>query len=327
LSRTEIVPGAFFEYTWTAGERLVVVAGLRGDHHNLYGNFASPRLHVRYSLAEETSIKLVAGRGFRTANVFMEQLGSWASNRRWDIQENLAPEVATNLGLNLVSKFRLNSRDASLSLDGYFTNFDNRIIVDLYNSPHEVSIYNLNNSGGYPSRSSSTTVQLEFDWSFHRRLDVRAAYRWVDAVTGYASGDFDAGNGFEMQHDPYVSKHRAFTQWSYASKASKEGYQTRIDATVQWVGPQALPVPGGMASMHPSVSPSFTQVNLQFTQMYPGNLEFYIGVENLTNVKQMSPIAGTNDGGLDLENFDASLVYGPILGRMTYAGLRWTLGS
>ena len=134
ISRTEIVPGAFFEYTWTAGERLVVVAGLRGDHHNLYGNFASPRLHVRYSLAEETSIKLVAGRGFRTANVFMEQLGSWASNRRWNIQPDLAPEVATNLGLNLVSKFRLNSRDASPSLDGYFTNFDNRIIVDLYNS-------------------------------------------------------------------------------------------------------------------------------------------------------------------------------------------------
>jgi hypothetical protein len=79
--------------------------------------------------------------------------------------------------------------------------------------------------------------------------------------------------------------------------------------------------------MHPSVSPSFTRVNLQLTQVLPGNLELYIGVENLPNVKQMSPIDGTNDGGLDLENFDASLVYGPILGRMSYAGLRWTLGS
>ena len=322
LARTEIVPGAFFEYTWTAGERLVVVAGLRGDYHNLHGTFASPRLHVRYSLAEETSIKLVAGRGFRTANVLMEQLGSWASNRRWDIQQDLDPEIATNLGVNLVSKFRLNSRDASLSLDGYYTNFDNRIIVDLYNSPHEVSIYNLNNSGGYQSRSSSKTVQLEFDWSFHRRMDVRAAYRWVDAVTGYASGD-----GFEMQQDPFVSKHRAFTQWSYASRETTEGKQTRIDATIQWVGSQAMPVPGGMASMHPSVSPSFTQVNLQFTKVLPGNLELYIGVENLTNVKQMSPIAGINDDGTVGENFDASLVYGPIMGRMTYAGLRWTLGN
>jgi outer membrane receptor for ferrienterochelin and colicin len=322
LARLEIVPGAFFEYTWTAGERLVVVAGLRGDYHNLHGTFVSPRLHVRYSLAEETSIKFVAGRGFRTANVFMEQLGSWASNRRWDIQQDLDPEVATNVGVNLVSKFRLNSRDASLSLDGYFTDFDNRIIVDLYNSPHEVSIYNLNNSGGYQSRSSSKTVQLEFDWSFHRRLDIRAAYRWVDAVTGYASG-----TGFEMKQDPFVSKHRAFTQWSYASKEKSAGNQTRIDATIQWVGPQALPVPGGMANMHPSVSPSFTQVNLQFTQVLPGNIELYIGVENLTNVIQMSPIAGINDDGLDLENFDASLIYGPIMGRMTYAGLRWTLGK
>ena len=340
LSRTEIVPGAFFEYTWTPLERLVVVAGLRGDHHNLYGNFASPRLHVRYSLAEETSIKLVAGRGFRTANVFMEQLGSWASNRRWDIQEDLAPEVATNVGVNLISKFRLNSRAASISLDGYFTNFDNRIVVDLYNSPQEVSIYNLNNSGGYQSRSSSTTVQLEFDWSLHRRLDIRAAYRWVNAVTGYASGDFDAENGFEMQQDPYVSIHRAFTQLSYASKASKDGKQTRIDATVQWVGPQALPIPGAMEmemvpgepmepmqNMHPSISPSFVQVNLQLTQVLPGNLELYIGVENMTNVMQMSPIAGVNEGVLNLENFDASLIYGPIMGRLSYAGLRWTLGS
>jgi outer membrane receptor protein involved in Fe transport len=147
----------------------------------------------------------------------------------------------------------------------------------------------------------------------------------VNAVTGYASGDFD--DGFEMQQDPFVSKHRAFTQWSYASKEKAAGSQTRIDATIQWVGPQAMPVPGGMASMHPSVSPSFTQVNLQFTKVLPGNLELYIGVENLTNVRQMSPIAGINDNGLDLENFDASLIYGPVMGRMTYAGLRWTLGQ
>ena len=339
LVRTEIVPGAFFEYTWTAGERLVVVAGLRGDHHNMYGAFASPRLHLWYSIAEETSLKLVAGRGFRTANVFMEQLGTWASNRRWDIQQELQPEIATNLGLNLVSKFRLNSRDASLSLDGYWTEFDNRIVVDLYSSPHAISVYNLNDVNGYNGRSNSKTVQLEFDWSLHRRFDLRAAYRWVDAMTSFAES-----NGYVMKRDPFVSQHRAFTQWSYSSRASKDGRQTRVDATVQWVGPQALPEPDPMGmgmvdgepinpmdpdmeNMHPAISPSFTQVNLQITQALPGALELYIGVENLTNIKQMSPIVGITGDGLDMENFDASLVYGPIMGRMSYAGLRWTLGA
>jgi outer membrane receptor for ferrienterochelin and colicins len=338
LTRTEIVPGAYCEYTWTPNERLTVVSGLRADYHNLYGTFVTPRLHLRYLLAEDISMKLVAGKGFRTANVFMEQLGSWASNRSWNLQQDLEPEIATNVGLNFVSKFNLNSRDASLSLDGYFTNFENKIIVDLYHSPHEVRIYNLTNSGGYKARSSSKTVQLEFDWSFHRRMDVRAAYRWVDAVTGYAES-----NGFEMQQDPFISKHRVFTQLSYASKETLEGKQIRIDATTQWIGSQALPIPDGismgmdpgnpmepmepMENMHPSVSPSFAQLNIQFTQILPGNLELYIGVENVTNVKQMSPIAGVNDGVLELENFDASLVYGPIMGRMSYAGLRWTLGE
>ncbi|MGY8917969.1 MAG: hypothetical protein ACKVJ6_06825, partial [Flavobacteriales bacterium] len=112
--------------------------------------------------------------------------------------------------------------------------FDNRIVVDLYSSPHAISVYNLNDVNGYNGRSNSKTVQLEFDWSLHRRFDLRAAYRWVDAMTSYAES-----NGYVMKRDPFVSQHRAFTQWSYSSRASKDGRQTRVDATVQWVGPQA----------------------------------------------------------------------------------------
>ena len=318
LSRTEIVPGSFFEYTWTANERLVVVAGVRGDYHNMYGAFASPRLHARYSLAEETSIKIVAGRGFRTANVFMEQLGTWASNRRWVIQGELKPEVATNVGFNLVSKFRLNSRDASISLDGYWTEFENRVVADMYNSPHGIMIYN-------SAESRSTTLQLEFDWSMHRRVNVRAAYRWVDAQTNYQ----DTIPG--LIQDPYVSNHRAFTQWSYASKEGVDGDQTRIDATIQWVGPQALPRPSAGFSDHDSYyakSPAFTQVNIQLSRNIHTGFELYAGIENLLDVKQENPIVGTNyPDDLDNASFDASLVYGPIFGKMSYVGLRWTLGA
>ena len=320
LARTEIVPGGFFEYTWTANDRLVVVAGLRGDLHNMYGAFASPRIHARYSLAEEISLKIVAGRGFRTANVMMEQLGSWASNRRWDISGELEPEVATNVGFNFVSKFILNSRDASISLDGYWTEFENRIIVDLW-QPEYIKIYNSNSDKSY-----SKTLQLEFDWSAHRRLDIRAAYRWVDAQTEYS----DLLPQGETMRDPFVATHRAFTQWSYASREGKEGQQTRVDATLQWIGNQSLPQPLESASdidFHPAESPAFTQLNLQVSQTLPGALELYVGVENLLNVKQDSPIVGAAYPDEFNRNFDASLVYGPIFGRMTYAGLRWTLGE
>lgn len=317
LQRTEVVPGAYFEYTWTPGERLSVVSGLRGDVHNLYGTFFTPRLHARYSLTEETSIKLVAGRGFRTANVFMEQLGVWASNRSWELTEDLQPEVATNLGLNLVSKFRLNSREASLSIDGYWTEFDNRVIVDLFTSPNKIYIYN---SEGADSRSK--TLQAEFDWAMHRRLDLRLAYRWVDAETLYRLDSAPT-------QDPYISEHRAFSQLSYASKKQKDGKQIRVDGTFQWIGAQRLPQPSVDASdfeYHLPISPAFTQVNLQISRMFSNDFELYAGVENLLNVKQENPIVGSMHPDEFEDTFDASLVYGPIFGRMTYAGLRWTVG-
>jgi outer membrane receptor for ferrienterochelin and colicin len=42
------VPGAFFEYTFTPNEKWSMVAGLRGDNNNLFGDFITPRLNIRY---------------------------------------------------------------------------------------------------------------------------------------------------------------------------------------------------------------------------------------------------------------------------------------
>ena len=48
-------------------------------------------------------------------------------------------------------------------------------------------------------------------------------------------------NYTEMRRDPFVSTHRAFTQWSYASKPKSKGQQFRVDGVLQWVGSQELP--------------------------------------------------------------------------------------
>ena len=68
-ARTEHVPGAFLETTWTGHPRGMVVAGLRVDQHNLWGTIVTPRLHARWSATEQTSLKMVAGTGFRTQRV------------------------------------------------------------------------------------------------------------------------------------------------------------------------------------------------------------------------------------------------------------------
>ena len=213
VARTEHVPGVFLETTWTGNPRAMVVAGLRVDQHNIWGTIVTPRLHARWSATEQTSLKLVAGTGFRTPNVLMEELGVWASNRTWKVNESLEPEQGWNAGLNVTSKFKLLYRDADFAVDGYWTEFQNRAVVDLDADAHAVQIYNLGDrthafvdGPGRARMVGAPTLGHAFGLSLRARDHAR-------------KGAEEAGTVL----DPYVPKHRAFTQWSYASKANDEG--------------------------------------------------------------------------------------------------------
>ncbi len=43
FDRTESVPGAFFEYTYTYLDKITFIAGIRADHHNRYGLVHNPQ--------------------------------------------------------------------------------------------------------------------------------------------------------------------------------------------------------------------------------------------------------------------------------------------
>ena len=66
-------------------------------------------------------------------------------------------------------------------------------------------------------------------------------------------------------------------------------------------------------------------LNAQITRIASKSTEFYLGVENGLNYRQTNPI-------LSYENpqgsyFDSSMIWGPIFGRMIYAGLRYTINQ
>lgn len=317
FSRVEKAPGVFLEYTWSKPELFAIVAGVRGDQHNLYGSLFSPRLHARYSLTENSSLKIGAGIGHRTANIVMENVGIQASNRDWIIQGSsdganfgLPMETASNLGVNYLQKFRLFYRDASISADFYHTEFTNQLVIDMDQNAQEVHIYALD------GKSYSNSAQVEAQMSPYKRFEVRLAYRWLDVKTDYVAG---------LRAKPFVATHRAFTNLAYETKANENGAQWRIDGTVQWVGPARIPD----TNMNPEEfqvagrSSGYTLVNAQITRVFFTDFEIYLGGENLANFRQPSPILSAEDPYG--EYFDASLVWGPIFGRMAYAGLRWTL--
>ena len=70
-------------------------------------------------------------------------------------------------------------------------------------------------------------------------------------------------------------------------------------------------------------SEAFGLINTQLTYIPKTNFEIYIGAENLNNKRQVRPIISAEEP-FSL-NFDSSLVYAPLFGRMMYVGLRYNL--
>ena len=95
-----------------------------------------------------------------------------------------------------------------------------------------------------------------------------------------------------------------------------------FDATMQLNGGGRNPEPYQLADGSQSWSPrfhSFGQVSAQVTRWFR-HWSIYVGGENLTGFKQKTPIYGaSNPWGSD---FEPTLVWGPVEGRMFYAGVR-----
>jgi hypothetical protein len=67
-------------------------------------------------------------------------------------------------------------------------------------------------------------------------------------------------------------------------------------------------------------SPGFFLVNGQVTKKFKF-ADWYVGIENALNFRQHHPIVGAPIG----PGFDAAMVWGPIMGRNVYVGMRYKI--
>ena len=305
LQREEMVPGVFTEYHFNLNENLNILAGLRTDFHNLYGNFITPRLHVKYNFTPNTTVRLSGGKAYRVANVLAENTSLFISSKTIDIQDQLRPEESWSMGATLIQRFPLFNRNSTVTVDFYRTDFTEQVVVDRYTDADVISIYNLQGS------SWSHASQAEWMMQPGRNFDIRLAYRWVDVVSSF--------NG-EEKSIPLVPVHRAMINGSYNWKQA--GWI--FDGTLQYYGQSSLPNTTGLPDTEnlTGQSPDYILANAQVTKQF-GVLDLYLGVENLTNYTQSNPILGADDpfGA----GFDATIIYAPIMNRRYYAGLRLKL--
>lgn len=309
FNRKETVSGAYAQYTYNLNDKFILLAGIRADYSDLYDFFVTPRLHVKYNPFEWFHIRGSVGKGYRTPNVLAENNFLLASSRRIDIAGNLDQEDAWNTGLNLSFYIPVAGKDLTINGEWYYTNFLKQVVVDVDSDPHAVSFYNLD------GKSYSNSFQVEATYPFFRGFTLTAAYRITDAKTDYKNQQ--TGEVRRLKK-PLVSDYKGLVTASYQTPLKK----WQFDLTGQFNGGGRMPLPDETAPLWDKTFKPYTVVNAQVTK-YFRRWSVYLGCENLFDFKQKNPIIDAENPRGD--NFDGSMVWGPVHGRKIYAGIRFNI--
>lgn len=313
--RTERHIGTFFEYSYDNIDTFSFSAGIRFDHHNLLGNFFTPRLHMRYTPWEKAALKLSAGKGKKSPSIFAENQQLFSTQREIVIDDQkgsfygLNPETAWNYGISFLQGFYLWNQKGNIGIDYYQTHFKNQLVLD-WEDARTISFYNLE------GKTNVGNLQIELYYNIAKYLNIRTAYKNYDVLIDYKSGR----NIYPLQ-----PKHRFFVNASYEKHMKKNNRIWKLDFTYNWLGSQRLPKNINQNTIAGNIFANpFGKVNMQITKVFSSNFEVYIGGENINNYQQSNPIVNA-DNPFEV-GFDASILYGPVLGSIYYAGLRFTIG-
>jgi outer membrane receptor for ferrienterochelin and colicin len=305
FGRKENVPGVFLQYTYSDKKKLTFLTGVRIDFHNLWGTFYTPRFHIRYKLFEHTTIRTSAGKGYRSANVIAENSFLLASSRKLIVQKGIKQEEAWNYGINLTQVFDIANRELNINLEFYRTDFINQVIIDRDQNAFEILAYNLD------GQSFSNSYQIEALYELIPRLDVVVAFRYSDVRMFIHD---------RLIREPLVNRYKGLLNLSYKTGLGK----WQFDLTTQLNGDSRLPETSSNPPQYqrPYHSPVYTIINVQITKYFK-RWNLYLGVENLTGFKQHDPVIAADDPFGPY--FDSSLVWGPIMGRKIYTGIKFQL--
>ncbi len=307
--KRENIPGVFAENTMSfLDDKLTWIAGIRGDHHNQFGWRITPRTLVKYNVTPQTTLRANIGTGWRTVNLFSENINLLVSSRDILIAEELKPEKALNYGVNLTQKFEMNSNlSGYFSADFYRTDFQNQIFPDYDTDPTKAIVKN------FAGTSISNGFQAELFVNLWTVFELKTGYNYLDVYRE---------EGETRQSLPFNSRHKVMTAFSYKPLSKK----FHLDLNMHWYGRQRLPDTqlNPSAFRRPDFSEVFTVANAQFTYNFK-KFEVYMGCENIFDFRQERPIISWQDPFSPY--FDTSSVWGLTRGREVYAGVRFAIAA
>lgn len=303
--RQEQIPGLFAEQTLSLWNRVTWILGIRADHHNQFGSRLTPRTLVRYTPNPNTDLRASVGTGWRTVNLFPENINLLTGGRDVLFEETILPESALNAGFNVVQRWNLPQLAITASADVYHTRFQNQFFPDYDSQPGKAIIAN------FSGPSLSNNVQIDLGLKLFKQWEIKAAYNFLEVYRQTTAGRVDL---------PFNPKDKLLGVVSYRPVHQK----WQADINIHWYGRQRLPDTREYPEdfRQPAYSEPFTIASAQYTRTI-GQVELYAGCENIFDFRQLRPIVSWQNPFSPY--FDTAFVWGPTRGREFYLGFRYTV--
>lgn len=292
------------EYTFHLKEMLTAIAGASLNFYGAdTGVRLSPRVTIKYQPIEALVLRLNGGRGIRPALPLTDNIGVFSTGKLWNgIYNQHLLEDAWTWGGNatLYLPIGADPDNAYLSFDFFRTQFTQQLIVDYEHFANGIDFYA---SDGAPSYTN--TFQADFAVEPFERFTVNLTARYTDAKVQLASlGLVERAmtprfkGVLNLQYKTHLNK------WIFDFTAALNGSARAFDF---------MNLEGGRTPIYPML---YAQVTRRFK-----GVDVYVGGENLTGFRQKTVVLGSPES----PSFDASAVWGPLMGVRVTAGIRITV--
>ena len=315
---TQMAVGGFFgEYTYHAGDKFSAIIGLREDFYKKSGNKIegrfSPRVTIKYSPSEDIVIRANGGRGVRYSTPLIDNIGVFSTGKAFvGAYNEHVLEDAWTFGGNLTYYLPFgSSSNTYISFDYFRTQFVQQMVVDYEHIANAIDFYALDGN-----RSFTDNFQLDFSIDPIERFNITVTCRYTNAMIELA------GKG--LVEKPMTSRFKGVLNLQYATNLNKWifDFTASLNGSCRVYNFMEEFYEGGRTPMYPLLY-------AQITRRFKG-WDVYAGVENMTNFRQKDVILGSvkdSDGFVNPRqaSFDASCIWGPLMGIKAHIGFRFTL--
>ena len=307
--------GIFGEYTFSSGDKFTAIAGLRGDWFYEQGFKVSPRVTLKYMPVDEIVIRANGGRGLRYSTPLVDNIGVLSTGKmfRGSYNEHIL-EDAWTFGGNLTYYMPFGaSSNTYISFDYFRTQFSQQMVIDYEQDPTVIDFYALDGRQSY-----TDNYQIDFSVDPIERFNITATFRYTNARIELKGSEAPV-------EKPMTSRFKAVLNLQYATNLNKWIF----DFTASLNG--SCRVYDFMKDMKDAEgnllykngrTPVYPLLYAQVTRRFKG-WDVYLGAENLTNFRQEYAIIGAQNPYQ--ASFDASCIWGPLMGIKAHIGFRFTL--